>query len=97
MERSSTISSGRSCCELSRLLPFHSRLPRTRQGPLRVGSVRRAPCESGGCYRRRDVQGWELGGLGSCLLWPPGLRRSERLLRPPLSGLLPCVCCAAVC
>src|SRR5438309_8609290 len=46
MERSSTISSGRSCWELSRLLPFHSRLPRTRQGPLRVGSVRRAPCES---------------------------------------------------
>src|SRR2546427_2595525 len=54
MERSSTISSGRSCCELSRLLPFHSRLPRTRQGRLRVGSVRRAPCESKDCHPRSE-------------------------------------------
>src|SRR5439155_17465170 len=83
MERSSTISSGRSCCELSRLLPFHSRLPRTRQGPLRVGSVRRAPCESKDCHRRTDLQEWELGGLMSCLLWPPCLLRSELQLRPP--------------
>src|SRR5947208_14192682 len=97
MERSSTISSGRSCCELSRLLPFHSRLPRTRQGPLRVGSVRRAPCESKDCHRRTDLQEWELGGLMSCLLWPPCLLRSELQLRPPLSGLLPCLCRPSVC
>src|SRR5437879_1752701 len=89
MERSSTISSGRSCCELSRLLPFHSRLPRTRQGPLRVGSVRRAPCESKDCHRRTDLQEWELGGLTSCLLWPPCLLRSELQLRPLFQACFP--------
>src|SRR5438105_6091904 len=67
MERSSTISSGRSCCELSRLLPFHSRLLRTRQGPLRVGSVRRAPCESTDCHPRSE-QIYRSGSVAfSCL------------------------------
>src|SRR5213083_373133 len=67
MERSSTISSGRSCCELSRLPPFHSRLPRTRQGPLRVGSVRRAPCESTDCHPRSE-QIYRSGSVAfSCL------------------------------
>src|SRR5438874_9506337 len=62
MERSSTISSGRSCCELSRLLPFHSRPPRTRQGRLPVGSVRRAPCESKDCHPRSE-QIYRIGSL----------------------------------